>query len=74
VYFADDDAYGGRFTVPVLYDKQEKKIVNNESSEIIRMLNAEFSAFAGQEEEAKIDYYPEDKKEEIDQINEWIYK
>lgn len=38
VYFESDSDYSGRFTVPVLYDKVQKRIVNNESSEILRML------------------------------------
>lgn len=41
VYHAADPNYGGRFTVPVLFDKKTDKIVSNESSEIIRMLNSE---------------------------------
>jgi len=87
LYFADEKDYKGRFTVPVLYDKQEKKIVNNESSEIIRymqgiitsvnyglmsrMLNSEFNDFG---ENNSVDYYPEDKRKEIDQLNTWIYE
>src|SRR5699024_4393606 len=42
VYKAADDNYSGRVTVPVLWDKQTGKIVNNESSEILRMLNSAF--------------------------------
>lgn len=41
IYFESDPKYGGRFTVPILYDKKLKTIVNNESSEIIRMLHTE---------------------------------
>lgn len=43
VYFESEADYSGRFTVPVLYDKQTKRIVSNESSEIIRMLGTEVS-------------------------------
>lgn len=43
VYFESDADFAGRFTVPVLYDKQTKRIVNNESSEILRMLGTEVS-------------------------------
>src|SRR5271167_4637461 len=47
--------YTGRATVPVLWDRKTKTIVNNESSEIIRMLNAEFDEFG----DAGLDLYPE---------------
>ena len=45
VYLAADPRFTGRVTVPVLWDKERATIVNNESSEIIRMLNAAFDAF-----------------------------
>ncbi len=43
VYFESNPDYAGRFTVPVLYDKVQKTIVNNESSEILRMFGTEVS-------------------------------
>ncbi len=61
--------YSGRVTVPVLWDKEQRVIVNNESSEIIRMFNSAFNAFTG----IKEDYYPETLREEIDEINAFIY-
>lgn len=61
--------FDGVVTVPVLWDKQLNTIVNNESSEIIRMLNSEFNAFT----DVKTDYYPEALRTEIDAINEEIY-
>lgn len=61
--------YSGRVTVPVLWDKKTQTIVNNESAEIIRMLNSEFSAFA----ENSVDYYPAALREEIDAINGVVY-
>ncbi len=61
--------YSGRVTVPVLWDKQQRTIVNNESSEIIRMFNSAFNAYTG----VKEDYYPEALREEIDEINAFIY-
>ena len=61
--------YSGRVTVPVLWDKQPKTIVSNESSEIIRMFNTAFDAVG-----AKVgDYYPPDLRSEIDSLNERIY-
>ena len=71
VYFQVQKDYGGRFTVPVLWDKKAKTIVNNESSEIIRMFNSEF-CFTDQQK--AVDLYPESLREKIDQLNEWIYK
>jgi putative glutathione S-transferase len=66
-YTASNPHYSGSVTVPVLWDKQERVIVNNESSEIIRMLNAEFG---GNGE----DYYPAPLRSEIDAVNDPIYK
>jgi len=59
----------GRVTVPVLWDKQKRTIVSNESAEIIRMLNSEFNAFG----DASLDFYPEDLRAEIDEINAYVY-
>ncbi|KAI8375581.1 extracellular matrix protein 4 [Blakeslea trispora] len=72
LYFKVNPDYEGRFTVPVLWDKKLQTIVNNESSEIIRMFNTAFNEFLD-EEHAKIDYYPQNLRQEIDQNNEWIY-
>lgn len=62
--------YTGKYSVPVLWDKKLKTIVNNESSEIIRMLNSEFNDMA---ENAALDLYPPHLQPKIDEINEWIY-
>ncbi|MGE5240353.1 MAG: glutathione S-transferase family protein [Bacteroidota bacterium] len=62
--------YSGRVTVPVLWDRQTRRIVNNESSEIIRMLNSEFDAFTG----VKTDFYPAVLRPEIDAINAFVYE
>lgn len=69
VYAASTPDYTGRVTVPVLFDKHQKVIVNNESSEIIRMLNGPFDRFA----ESHYDYFPEDLRGEIDAINARVY-
>ena len=61
--------YTGRVTVPVLWDKKKRSIVNNESSEIIRMLNSAFDAWGN----AALDFYPEALRSEIDAINETVY-
>jgi len=60
-----------RVTVPVLWDKKENRAVNNESAEIIRMLNSEFDEFA---ENPGVDLYPEELRDEIDTLNDRIYK
>lgn len=58
-----------RVTVPVLWDKKLQTIVNNESSEIIRILNTAFNDLTGNQD----DYYPEELRSEIDKINEFVY-
>lgn len=61
--------YSGRVTVPVLWDTKRNTIVNNESSEIIRMFNTAFNDLTGNTE----DYYPEELREKIDTWNDRIY-
>jgi putative glutathione S-transferase len=69
IYLIADPQYTGRVSVPVLWDKQQRTIVNNESSEIIRMLNSAFDAFT----DVRTDYYPVALRGEIDAVNEIIY-
>jgi glutathionyl-hydroquinone reductase len=69
LYVKADPCYTGRVTIPVLWDKERGTIVNNESSEIIRMLNAEFDAFG----DAGVDLYPEPLRAEIDALNAFVY-
>lgn len=69
IYKKADNEYSGRVTVPVLWDKKQETIVNNESSEIIRMLNTAFNEFG----DASINLYPDDKAKEIDEVNEYVY-
>lgn len=69
VYTANKADYSGRVTVPVLWDKEQRCIVSNESSEIIRMFNTVFNAITSNTD----DYYPGDLCEDIDQINELVY-
>ena len=65
--------YGGNITVPVLFDKELDTIVNNESSEIIRMLNSEFNAHCATPEQAQLDFYPQPLRAHIDDTNGWMY-
>jgi putative glutathione S-transferase len=69
IYTMADPDYSGRVTVPVLWDRKEKTIVSNESSEIIRMLNSAFDEWS----DASLDFYPQALREEIDAANELIY-
>ena len=69
IYTRADDKFTGQITVPVLWDKKLNTIVNNESSEIIRMLNSAFDKFT----DVKTDYYPEALRQEIDAVNQPIY-
>ena len=69
-YTASEPNYTGKCTVPTLWDKKTKRIVNNESSEIIRMLNSEFVGVAGND----LDLYPAPLRAEIDAMNDFTYK
>ena len=69
IYTKADPHYTGRATVPVLWDKQEQTIVNNESADILRMLNSGFGDLAS----ADFDFYLEALRSEIDELNEYIY-
>jgi len=69
IYLLADLHYTGRVSVPTLWDKKRRTIVNNESSEIIRMLNSAFDAFTN----VRTDYYPAELRDEIDRINDLVY-
>jgi putative glutathione S-transferase len=69
IYLLADPRYTGRVSVPVLWDKERRTIVNNESPEIIRMLNAAFGRFTN----VRTDYYPQALRAEIDRVNALVY-
>ena len=69
VYAQGYPGFTGRVTVPVLYDKRSGRIVNNESADIIRMLNSAFDTVGTKEG----DYYPPALRPEIDALNERVY-
>ena len=69
IYRAADPKYTGRVTTPVLWDRKRATIVNNESSEIVRMFNSAFDRVGAREG----DYYPEPLRAEIDSLNERVY-
>lgn len=68
-YFATDPDYQGNISVPVLWDKQQELIVNNESADIIRIFNSAFNHITGN----SLDFYPRHLQKEIDQVNELVY-
>jgi glutathionyl-hydroquinone reductase len=70
-YFATDPGYRGRVTVPVLWDKERKRIVSNNDDHIMRMLETEFDAFA---EKPHLDLYPRALRSEIDELNDFLYE
>jgi glutathionyl-hydroquinone reductase len=70
IYLRADPRYTGRISVPALWDKERRTIVNNESAEIIRMLNGAFGRFTN----ARTDYYPPALREEIDRVNALVYE
>ena len=62
--------YTGRVTVPVLWDTESDRIVSNESSDIVRMLNSELNAFG----DPDVDLYPVELRAEIDEVNTFVYE
>lgn len=69
IYTRNNPTYSGRATVPLLWDKQQQCIVNNESADIIRMLNSAFNDITGNRD----DYYPEALQGKVDTINDLVY-
>lgn len=69
IYTKADPGVTTRVTVPVLWDKQEQTIVNNESADIIRLFNSAFNQLTGNHH----DYYPLALRKEIDSLNEFVY-
>ncbi len=69
-YAASDPAWSGRVTVPVLWDRETGRIVNNESADVIRMLNSEWDEWG----DPAVDLYPADLREEIDAVNDLVYR
>jgi putative glutathione S-transferase len=72
-YRVSDPAFAGRVSVPVLWDTQSGRIVNNESADIIRMM-AEGDSLGGLGQGAELDHYPEPLRTEIDAINARVYE
>lgn len=68
-YFATDPSFRGRYTVPVLWDGELKRIVSNDDDHILRMLGTEFAPLA----KHPVALYPEAHRAEIDELNAWLY-
>ncbi|WP_227370459.1 glutathione S-transferase family protein [Halomonas sp. M20] len=69
LYTLTNPEYTGRVTVPVLWDKQDKRILNNESADLVRIFNGAFDEITGN----RLDFYPEDLRETIDAVNADVY-
>ncbi len=69
LYTSTDPLFTGRISVPLLWDSKSGKIINNESADIMRMLNSEFPNCS----DAMLDLYPDEISNEIDQLNHFIF-
>lgn len=72
LYFRDDPAYKGKYSVPLIWDKKTNRIVNNESAEILRWLPHAFDSLIEDEKVKSLDLYPSDLQGKIDEINPWL--
>ena len=72
IYNLSDGGVSTKFSVPVLWDKKTNTIVNNESSEIVRMFTSAFDQWA-EGAYATYDLYPEPLRAKIDEVNDWVY-
>jgi putative glutathione S-transferase len=70
VYAESHPGFTGRVTVPLIYDKKTGRAVNNESADIIRMLNSAFNEVGANDR----DFYPPELRAEIDELNQLIYE
>lgn len=70
VYTRAEPEYTGRVNVPVLWDRKTAAVVNNESSEIIRMFNGAFDRWG----DPGVDFYPQALRDEIDRVNATVYE
>jgi putative glutathione S-transferase len=69
-YLLTEPHYHGRVTVPVLWDKEKKRIVSNSDDDLMRMFNSAFNALGA----SKLDLYPKEHRAEIDKLNQLIYE
>ena len=69
-YVATDPQHKGRVTVPVLWDTETNRIVSNSDDDIMRIFNREFNRFT----DSTLDLYPEELRQEIDELNAFVYE
>jgi len=74
VYFKADPEYKGRYSVPLLWDKKSKTIVNNDSAEMLRWLPMAFNSLIKDPKIKALDLYPEQLRSSIDKISIWIQR
>lgn len=75
VYFKDDPEYKGRYSVPLLWDKKQGRIVSNESSELLRWLPTAFDSISIKNESApSLDLYPAHLRTKINELSEWVQR
>jgi len=73
IYFKSRPDYEGKYSVPVLWDKTTNQIVNNESEDIMRMLNTAFDEYLPDgSEQRKLNFYPPELCDKINDINSWM--
>ncbi|KAH8696972.1 glutathione S-transferase [Phaeosphaeriaceae sp. PMI808] len=72
LYFRDDPAFKGRYTVPMVWDKKTNRVVNNESLELLRWLPHAFDSLIEDEEVKKQDFYPSHLRAQIDDVYPWL--
>ena len=66
--------FSGTVVVPTLYDKKLKRVISNESADIVRMMNSEFNEFCETPEQKKLDLYPEPLRKQIEEVEAWTQK
>ncbi|RDD43594.1 Glutathionyl-hydroquinone reductase YqjG [Trichoplax sp. H2] len=71
-YMQTNPNFSGKITIPVLYDKVKKVIVNNESAEILEMLNSEFNEFCPTQEQKDLNIFPKEHEEAAKELLSWI--
>ncbi|KAF4990234.1 hypothetical protein FGRMN_8594 [Fusarium graminum] len=75
IYFKDDPDYKGRYSVPLLWDKKQNRIVNNESAELLRWLPTTFDSMLNENSPGRtLDLYPQGMRSTIDEINVWMQR
>jgi putative glutathione S-transferase len=72
LYFRDDPAYKGKYSVPLLWDTKAGKIVNNESAELLRWLPNAFNSVLEDSKIKELNFYPEELRGKIDEISPWL--